>query len=62
MRWALVSPNSVIDTTLARGWTCQINPDGLPEWTPPRTIDRHQRPMINSRIAGGAARRYRSRT
>ena len=45
------------------GWTCQLNPDRLPEWRPPRTVDRQQRPMINTRIVGGvAARRFRSRT
>ena len=35
---------------LARGWTCTINADGLPEWRPPRWLDRNQTPMINSRI------------
>ena len=45
---------------LTRGWTCRINPDGLPEWRPPKTVDRHQRPMINTRITGAAAtRRHR---
>jgi Domain of unknown function (DUF222)/HNH endonuclease len=34
-----------------RGWTCRINRDGLPEWRPPRWLDRQQRPMVNSRIA-----------
>jgi hypothetical protein len=34
-----------------RGWTCRINPDGLPEWRPPRWLDRQQKPMVNSRIA-----------
>jgi hypothetical protein len=33
-----------------RGWTCHINPDGLPEWQPPRWVDRDQKPLINSRI------------
>src|SRR5688500_7567412 len=23
----------------SRGWTCRINDDGLPEWTPPRWVD-----------------------
>ena len=47
----------------ARGWTCRINPDGIPEWTPPRIVDRHQRPMINTRITGAlAARTFRVRT
>ena len=35
---------------LARGWTCRINPDGIPEWTPPKWVDRDQKPMINTRI------------
>ena len=35
---------------LARGWTCTINSDGLPQWRPPRWIDREQTPMINGRI------------
>jgi hypothetical protein len=33
-----------------RGWTCRINPDGIPEWTPPRWLDRDQNPLINARI------------
>ena len=45
-----------------RGWTCRMNDDGLPEWRPPRSVDRQQRPLVNPRITGGlAARRYRSR-
>ena len=35
---------------LARGWTCHINTDGIPEWTPPKWVDRDQKPMINTRI------------
>jgi Domain of unknown function (DUF222) len=35
---------------LQKGWTCQINADGLPEWIPPRWIDQHQQPHINARI------------
>jgi len=35
---------------LQRGWTCRINPDGLPEWIPPRWIDPHEQPHINARI------------
>lgn len=43
-----------------RGWTCTINADGLPEWQPPRWIDRDQRPLINTRIQGHrAAQRHR---
>jgi hypothetical protein len=33
-----------------RGWTCQINPDGLPAWTPPHWLDPHQQPLLNTRI------------
>ena len=33
----------------ARGWTCQMT-DGLPTWTPPRWIDREQKPIRNTRI------------
>jgi hypothetical protein len=32
------------------GWTCQINPDGLPEWRPPRWVDPTQQSIINDRI------------
>ena len=35
---------------LARGWSCRINTDGLPEWTPPKWVDRDQKPLINTRI------------
>jgi Domain of unknown function (DUF222) len=35
---------------LQKGWTCRINIDGLPEWIPPRWIDRQQRPQTNARI------------
>jgi hypothetical protein len=35
---------------LQKGWTCRINTDGLPEWVPPRWIDRDQRPQVNARI------------
>jgi len=45
---------------LARGWTCRINPDGLPEWIPPRWVDRDQKPLINTRIQ--AARTARKQT
>ena len=34
-----------------RGWTCQINTDGLPEWTPPGWADRTRTPLINTRIS-----------
>jgi hypothetical protein len=35
---------------LQKGWTCQMNGDGLPEWIPPWWIDPEQRPQINTRI------------
>jgi hypothetical protein len=35
---------------LACGWTCRINSDGIPEWSPPKWVDRAQNPMINTRI------------
>jgi hypothetical protein len=33
-----------------RGWTCHLNTDRLPEWRPPRWVDRDQKPLLNSRI------------
>ncbi|HEX8509564.1 MAG TPA: HNH endonuclease signature motif containing protein, partial [Propionibacteriaceae bacterium] len=33
-----------------RGWTCRLNNDRLPEWTPPRWLDPTQTPILNSRI------------
>ena len=36
----------------SRGWSCRINEQGLPEWRPPRWVDRDQRPLVNSRIMG----------
>ena len=45
---------------LAKGWDCAINADGLPEWSPPWWIDKHRRPLINTRIRGDhAARQHR---
>ena len=44
-----------------RGWDCQINPDGLPPWTPPWWIDRSRTPMINTRIRGTLAARTHRR-
>jgi Domain of unknown function (DUF222)/HNH endonuclease len=35
---------------LSRGWTCEINADGLPWWRPPRWLDPQQRPILNTRI------------
>jgi hypothetical protein len=40
---------------LSRGWDCQINPDGLPEWRPPRWVDCDRKPMINNRIRSALA-------
>jgi hypothetical protein len=34
----------------SRGWVCRLNTDGLPEWVPPRHVDRTQTPLINTRI------------
>jgi hypothetical protein len=34
----------------ARGWACRLNQDGIPEWVPPRHVDRDQTPLINTRI------------
>jgi hypothetical protein len=42
---------------LQKDWSCRINGDGLPEWTPPRWIDPQQRPQLNSRIKRLAAQR-----
>ena len=36
----------------SRGWGCRINPNGLPEWSPPWWIDRSRTSMINTRIRG----------
>jgi hypothetical protein len=33
-----------------KGWTCQLNPDGLPEWQPPKWVDPDQKPILNTRI------------
>jgi hypothetical protein len=35
---------------MQKGWTCRMSMDGLPEWIPPRWIDRAQRPQLNARI------------
>ena len=40
---------------LAKGWDCQINGDGLPEWRPPLWIDSERQPMINNRIRSALA-------
>ena len=40
---------------LAKGWDCEINPDGLPEWRPPWWVDRERKPMINNRIRSAMA-------
>ena len=46
---------------LARGWTCRINPDGIPEWIPPRWVDRDQKPLINTRIQATRTARQQAR-
>jgi hypothetical protein len=33
-----------------KGWTCQLNSDGLPEWRPPQWLDPQQKPILNTRI------------
>jgi hypothetical protein len=58
--WILGGPTDLENLTLLcryhhthflqKGWTCRINPDGLPEWIPPRWIDQDQQPHINTRI------------
>ena len=45
---------------LARGWTCRINTDGIPEWTPPTWVDQEQKPMINTRIQAVLTARKRA--
>jgi hypothetical protein len=35
---------------VSKGWTCQLNPDGLPEWRPPKWLDPEQKPILNTRI------------
>lgn len=35
---------------LEKGWVCRIGALGVPEWIPPRYIDREQRPLVNARI------------
>jgi hypothetical protein len=45
-----------------RGWTCRINGDRIPEWTPPGWIDRTQTPLINTRIRGSLTARRHSRS
>jgi hypothetical protein len=44
-----------------RGWTCRINDDRLPEWRPPRWVDRDQKPLLNSRITAQLAAPKRKR-
>jgi hypothetical protein len=34
----------------SHGWTCTLNADRIPEWTPPKWVDRDQTPLINTRI------------
>jgi hypothetical protein len=44
-----------------RGWTGCINSDGIPEWRPPRSVDRDQKPSINTRITAMHAARIHQR-
>jgi hypothetical protein len=44
-----------------RGWDCRINPDGLPQWTPPWWIDRVRTPLINTRIRSTLTARHHRR-
>ena len=44
-----------------RGRDCTINPDGLPEWSPPRWVDRNRTPLISTRIRASLAARSRQR-
>ena len=46
---------------VARGWTCRINTDGIPEWIPPRWVDRDQKPLINTRIQATRTARQQAR-
>ena len=69
--WADGGPTDLDNLTLlcryhhhnfvTRGWTCRIDADRLPEWTPPKSVDRQQRPMINTRITASIAARAHSR-
>jgi hypothetical protein len=43
----------------ARGWTCRMNTDLLPEWIPPAWIDRQRTPLINNRIKAALLARTR---
>ena len=36
-----------------RGWSCHLNQDRLPQWRPPRWIDREQKPIMNTRVGQG---------
>jgi len=40
----------------ARGWTCRLNLDRLPEWVPPAHVDRTRRPLANARILAARGR------
>ncbi len=40
-----------------RGWTCEINPDGLPQWRAPRWVDPERPPQIHHRILAARAGR-----
>jgi len=40
---------------LGRGWTCHLNRQRLPAWTPPRWVDPDQKPLLNDRIRANHA-------
>lgn len=46
---------------VSHGWTCRMNAGGLPEWIPPRWLDREQRPLVNQRISGRQLRQVLDR-
>lgn len=58
--WADGAPTDLDNLTLLRGyhhrhfadhgWTCQLTPDRLPAWTPPKWNDPKQQTRLNARI------------
>src|SRR6476620_8590298 len=44
------------------GWTCTLNADRRPAWTPPWWIDREQKPRINTRIIARQLDLHRKRS
>ncbi|HEX8487420.1 MAG TPA: DUF222 domain-containing protein [Propionibacteriaceae bacterium] len=45
----------------SRGWTCALNADELPVWSPPPWLDQQRTPMMNGRIAARIAHRDEQR-